>query len=40
VTAHDVFLETVLVNDVVATVLARMPELGLSDWYLTAGGLF
>jgi hypothetical protein len=40
VTTEDVFLDTVLANEVVAAVLARMPTLGLSDWYLTAGGLF
>jgi hypothetical protein len=40
VTTRDVFLDSVLANEVVATVLARMPQLGLSDWYLTAGGLF
>jgi hypothetical protein len=33
-------LDTVLMNNVVETVLTRMPTLGLPDWYLTAGGLF
>jgi len=40
VTADDAFLEIVLTNDIVEGVLTRLPELGLPDWYLTAGGLF
>lgn len=34
------FIQLALENDIVATVLQRMPQLGLPDWYLTAGGLF
>jgi hypothetical protein len=34
------FLTAALTNPVVGTILQRMPELGLADWYLTAGGVF
>lgn len=34
------FLEVICTNPVVVEVLDRARELGLNDWYLTAGGLF
>jgi uncharacterized protein len=34
------FIACVLRNPNVATIIKRMPQLGLKDWYLTAGGLF
>ena len=34
------FLEIVLADPTVATVLDRAPALGLTDWWLTAGVLF
>ncbi|SDX96292.1 hypothetical protein SAMN05661080_01873 [Modestobacter sp. DSM 44400] len=34
------FLELVLANPTVAPVLGRAPELGVGDWWLTAGVLF
>ncbi|MGC0365823.1 hypothetical protein ABH922_003807 [Rhodococcus sp. 27YEA15] len=36
---RDRFLETVLGNPVIETILERAPQLGLGEWYLTAGGL-
>jgi len=38
--AEERFLELVLADPTVATILARAPELGLGDWWLTAGVLF
>ena len=40
VTTEAAFLNIVLTNPMVATLLARLPSLDLPDWYLTAGGLF
>ena len=37
---HQRFLSAVLKNPVIVTILERMPQLELEDWYLTAGGLF
>lgn len=34
------FLSAVLSNPVIATILERMPQLGLRDWYVTAGSVF
>ncbi|HEU5347220.1 MAG TPA: nucleotidyltransferase family protein [Ktedonobacterales bacterium] len=34
------FLGAVLSNPVIGMILERMPQLGLGDWYLTAGGVF
>jgi hypothetical protein len=34
------FLTAALANPVVGTILQRMPELGLANWYLAAGGVF
>jgi hypothetical protein len=34
------FVSVVRTNPIVAEVLRRAPQLGLSGWYLTAGGLF
>jgi len=34
------FLEIVLADAIVEAVLHRAPELGVSDWWLTAGVLF
>ncbi len=37
---HQEFLSAVLSNPVIATILERMPQVGLRHWYLTAGGVF
>ena len=37
---EDHFLEIVLADPTVAEILARAPDLGLGDWWLTAGLLF
>lgn len=37
---RDDFLAAIGTNPVVVEILERGRELGLSDWYLTAGGLF
>jgi hypothetical protein len=37
---REQFLSALLTNRIVGTILQRMPELGLQDWYLTAGGVF
>ena len=34
------FLAALLTNPVAGTILQRMPELGLANWYLAAGGVF
>ena len=34
------FLAALLTNPVARTILRRMPELGLANWYLAAGGVF
>ena len=34
------FLAALLTNPVAGTILRRMPELGLANWYLAAGGVF
>jgi uncharacterized protein len=34
------FLSAVFSNPVIGTILERMPQVGLRDWYLTAGGVF
>jgi hypothetical protein len=34
------FLSAVLQNPVIGAILERMPQLGLGNWYLTAGGIF
>lgn len=37
---RDDFLAAIGTNPVVVEILERGPELGFTDWYLTAGGLF
>jgi hypothetical protein len=37
---EHIFTSIVLENKNVSTILDRTPELGLDDWYLTAGGIF
>lgn len=37
---HQQFLSTVLKNPVIGTILERLPQLELGEWYLTAGGVF
>src|SRR5690349_9216096 len=37
---REQFLTALLTNRIVGTILQRMPELGLQDWYLTAVGVF
>jgi uncharacterized protein len=37
---RQAFLRAVLSNPVSATILERMPRLGLGEWYLTAGAVF
>ena len=34
------FLEALLTNPIAGTILQRMPQLGLANWYLAAGGVF
>jgi hypothetical protein len=37
---HERFLAALLSNRIAEMILQRMPELGLENWYLTAGGVF
>jgi uncharacterized protein len=39
-TDKERLLGIVLANPVARTILDRAPDLGMSDWYLTAGGVF
>ncbi len=38
--SHEKFIRFLLINPTIDTILNRMPDLGLSDWWLSSGCLF